>query len=397
MSGGGESAPPTKVDPETLVLRGSPGRVVRFRRSVVVCLVALASTAIAATAWIALQPIALRTAVTDPDEGNSRAGAPADALADAPKSYGDVPRLGPKLPGDLGRPILAHQRAAGAAVPPGSDAAWQVAETERQRVAAEQRAARQSAILMPMRAILPPDLPALDPTGGVLNEGKGGQAGAAISSNVDRRHGSTAEFAGGRVSGGGQLVPLRSPWTLSTGSVIAASLMTGINSDLPGMVIAQVTQNVFDSATGRTLLVPQGSRLIGNYDSVVAFGQRRALVLWQRLILPDGASLDLDNAPAADPAGYAGLAGEIDFHSWRLLKGVAIATLLGVGTELSLAGESDLVAAFRDSAQSNAARAGDQITRRNLDIPPTITVRPGTPVRLIVNRDLVLAPWENRP
>ncbi|HSX55136.1 MAG TPA: TrbI/VirB10 family protein [Sphingomonas sp.] len=396
MSGGGEGVPSTKIDPETLALRGPPARVVRFRRSIVIGLVALASAGVAGAAWIALQPITLRTAVPDQEEADPRARAPADALADAPRSYGDVPRLGPKLPGDLGRPILAHQRAAGAAVPPGPDAALQAVETERQRVAAEQRAARQSAILMPMRAARAADLPALDPARSVADEAAGGRAGSGVS-GAGSGQGKGTDPARERMPSGGGLVPLRSPWTLSAGSVIPASLMTGVNSDLPGMVIAQVTQNVFDSATGRTLLVPQGSRLIGNYDSVVAFGQRRALVLWQRLILPDGSSLELDHAPAADPAGYAGLAGEVDFHSWRLLKGVAIATLLGVGTELSLGGESDLVAALRDSAQSNIARAGDQITRRNLDIPPTITVRPGTPVRLIVNRDLVLAPWDTRP
>lgn len=396
MSGVGEGVPLTKIDPETLALRGPPARVVRFRRSIVIGLVALASAGVAGAAWIALQPIALRTAVPDQEEADPRARAPVDALADAPRSYGDVPRLGPKLPGDLGRPILAHQRAAGAAVPPGPDAALQAAQIERQRVAAEQRAARQSAILMPMRAARAADFPALDPARSVADEAAGGRAGSGAS-GAGSGQGKGTGRARERMSSGGGLVPLRSPWTLSAGSVIPASLMTGVNSDLPGMVIAQVTQNVFDSATGQTLLVPQGSRLIGNYDSIVAFGQRRALVLWQRLILPDGSSLELDHAPAADPAGYAGLAGEVDFHSWRLLKGVAIATLLGVGTELSLGGESDLVAALRDSAQSNIARAGDQITRRNLDIPPTITVRPGTPVRLIVNRDLVLAPWEARP
>src|SRR3546814_5878405 len=97
-----------------------------------------------------------------------------------------------------------------------------------------------------------------------------------------------------------------SPNTLVAGSVIAASLITGLNSDLPGLVTAQVTQNVYDSATGRTLLVPQGARLIGSYDSVVAFGQKRALVVWQRIVLPDGSSLRIDNAPATDPSGFAG-------------------------------------------------------------------------------------------
>jgi type IV secretion system protein VirB10 len=159
------------------------------------------------------------------------------------------------------------------------------------------------------------------------------------------------------------------------------------------MVTAQVTQNVFDTVTGNILLVPQGARLIGKYDSVVAFGQRRALVIWQRLILPNGGSIRLDNMPATDPSGYAGVADRVDFHTWTLLKGVAIATMLGVGSELTISGESDLVQALRESAQSNTARAGEQITQRNLDIQPTITIRPGAPVRVLVTRDLILAPW----
>ena len=200
-----------------------------------------------------------------------------------------------------------------------------------------------------------------------------------------------ARDTGSDLNSGG-LVPPMSPNTILAGSVIAASLITGLNSDLPGMVTAQVTQNVFDSVTGSILLVPQGARLIGKYDSVVAFGQRRALVIWQRLILPDGSSVRLDNMPATDPSGYAGLADKVDFHTWTLLKGVAIATMLGVGSELTISGESDLVQAIRESAQTNTARAGDQITQRNLDIQPTMTIRPGAPVRVLVTRDLVLEP-----
>src|SRR6185312_7635155 len=100
------------------------------------------------------------------------------------------------------------------------------------------------------------------------------------------------------------LVQSPSPYTLAAGSVISASLITGIRSDVPGLVTAQVTENTYDSATGRILLIPQGARLIGNYDSVVAFGQKRALVVWQRIIMPDGSSVRLDNEPAADPSGY---------------------------------------------------------------------------------------------
>lgn len=142
------------------------------------------------------------------------------------------------------------------------------------------------------------------------------------------------------------------------------------------------------------MLIPQGARLIGSYDNVVAFGQRRALLVWQRIVFPDGASMRLDNMPATDSAGFAGVEDQVDFHTWRLLKGIALSTLMGVGTELSLgSGESDLVRAIRESTQQNAARAGDQITSRNLDVQPTITVRPGWPVRAVVNRDLVLRPW----
>jgi len=205
----------------------------------------------------------------------------------------------------------------------------------------------------------------------------------------------SAKDTGGDLNSGSLVAPV-SPNSLLAGSVIAASLITGLNSDLPGMVTAQVTQNVFDTVTGNILLVPQGARLIGKYDSVVAFGQRRALVIWQRLILPDGSSVRLDNMPASDAAGYAGLSDKVDFHTWTLLKGVAIATMLGVGSELSISGESDLVQAIRQSAQSNTARAGDQITQRNLDIQPTITIRPGAPVRVLVTRDLILAPWRGK-
>ena len=144
------------------------------------------------------------------------------------------------------------------------------------------------------------------------------------------------------------------------------------------------------------MLIPQGARLIGSYDSVVAFGQKRALVVWQRILMPDGSSIRLDNVPATDPSGYAGLADKVDAHTWQLLKGVALSTLLGVGSELALSGQSDLVQAIRMSTQDNVARAGDEITQRNLGVQPTITIRPGAAVRLVVHRDLILAPWTPR-
>lgn len=186
-----------------------------------------------------------------------------------------------------------------------------------------------------------------------------------------------------------------SPYQLMAGTIIAASLVSGLNSDLPGFVIAHVTENIFDSIEGRHLLIPQGSRLIGKYDSVIAFGQERALVGWQRIIRPDGSSVVIDNLPAADTGGYAGLSDEVDLHTWKLLKGIALATVLGVGSELAFnSSDSDLVRALQVSTQQTTNRAGQRLVERQINVQPTITVRPGWPLRVIVHKDIVLRPYE---
>jgi type IV secretion system protein VirB10 len=185
-----------------------------------------------------------------------------------------------------------------------------------------------------------------------------------------------------------------SPYQLMAGTIIAASLVSGLNSNLPGFVIAQVTENVFDTVSGRHLLIPQGSRLVGKYDNIVAFGQERALVVWQRIILPDGTSIVIDNLPATDTGGYAGLADQVDFHTWKLLKGVALATVLGVGSELAFGtSDSDLVRALQQSTQATTNRAGQRLIGRQLNVQPTITVRPGWPLRVIVHKDILLRPY----
>jgi len=137
--------------------------------------------------------------------------------------------------------------------------------------------------------------------------------------------------------------------------------------------------------------------LIGQYDSVVAFAQKRALLVWQRIILPDGSSIQIDNLPATDTAGYAGLQDKVDFHTWQLLKGVAMSTLLGIGTQISIGGDrSDLVRAIRESSQQSASEAGQQIVSKQLDVQPTLRVRPGWPLRVILHKDLILKAW-NQP
>ena len=387
-------APPPKADPETLVLRGSPARVARFRRGAIMLLAGGALVAIAAVTWIALRPMSLAIGPIDEDRAPV-AGKPGDAIAGAPTSYGDVPRLGPPLPGDLGRPILKHQREEGLApsADPAAEAAARAAadaEAERQRLAAEAKAARESGVMIPIAGRAGPSAASATPA-------PPSAVGEEVRASVPQSERSASLV--GRSSAGDDVNPHRltppvSPWTLHAGTVIAASLITGLNSDLPGFVTAQITENVYDSVTGSTLLVPQGSRLFGSYDNKVSYGQSRALVVWQRILLPDGSSLRIDNVPAADSEGYAGLTDRINRHSWQLLKGVVLSTLLGVGTELgSASDDSDLVEAIRQSSQQAGARAGDQIVGKSLDIQPTLKVRPGWPLRVVVHKDIVLQPW----
>lgn len=379
------TTPPPKVDPETLSIRSRPARAIRFRRGAIIGAAAIGSASLMAIAWMALKPQVFRQVAQESELSQPLAKPASDALAGLPSTYGDAPKLGPPLPGDLGRPILRAQEQAETEVAP---AKVDSAEAERQQRLAELKAARESGVLAQVSS-------GRGGAAGVATAGEGPAASEKVPANAEGTR--KERFASARDDGADLnshgLAPPVSPNTLLAGSVIAASLITGLNSDLPGIVTAQVIQNAYDTVTGRILLVPQGARLIGKYDSVVAFGQKRALVIWQRLILPNGGSVRLDNMPATDAAGYAGLSDRVDFHTWKLLKGVAIATLLGVSSELTISGESDLVEAIRESAQSNTARAGDQITQRNLDIQPTITIRPGAPVRVLVTRDLVLAPW----
>jgi len=417
--------PLAKASPEALALRAAPRRVVQFKRGVIIGGAAAGALAVAAGAWLALSPKALHLAKSN-EQAISDRRTPADAVANLPGDYSKVtttpgttiPPLGPPLPGDLGRAALERQRqleAGGASMgglersPPVETPEQQAAQVEHQRIAAQAHQAREAGVMVQSSGRVAVGAPAPIGSG---SEGMVSLAATAAQptsveagkldldperdqNNQQRKLDFVSTAAGqGGVTNAHALQAPASPWQVMAGSVIAAGLVTGLNSDLPGMVVAQVTENVFDSATGRFLLIPQGSRLIGSYDSVVAFGQSRALLVWQRIILPDGSSIQLDNLPATDTAGYAGLTDKVDFHTWRLLKGVALSTLLGVGTELSLGGdESDLVRAIRQSTQQSAAQASQQVVGKQLDVQPTLRVRPGWPLRVIVHKDLILRPW----
>lgn len=391
---------PPKLDPEALAIRTRPPRAIRFKRGVIIAIAAIGSVSLIAVTWMALKPRLFHRSDAQEELSQPNVRPTNDALSDAPSTYGDVPRLGPPLPGDLGKPILEHQQATIASVEPAGQPLQQAQAAERERQLAELKAARESGVLVQNRqgstTTEPSTAAAPTPTATTTDTPKL----SLDNANDPNAQGHKAEFVADLDRQGDVnphvLTPLSSPYTLSAGSVIFASLITGLRSDLPGLVTAQVTENTYDSATGRLLLVPQGARLIGSYDSVVAFGQKRALIVWQRIIMPDGSSLRIDNVPATDPSGYAGLQDKVDLHTWQLLKGIALSTLLGVSSDLALSGQGDLVQAIRQSTQDSTSRAGDQITQRNLGIQPTITIRPGAPVRLVVHKDLVLAPAGRR-
>ena len=311
----------------------------------------------------------------------------ADGLATLPRDYGglprDVPRLGPPLPGDLGRPLLAESQTA----PFGVDA-------EQQRANQETEAARTSRVFASTTApVAQPHAASQDTATKTAQSSdetftQNGQDSKLLFVNapVDRR--TTAPDRLSRPA---------SPYIVQAGTIIPAALITGIRSDLPGQITAQVTATVYDTPTGRAKLIPQGARLIGVYDSQVAFGQSRVLLVWTRLIMPNGRSIVLERQQAVDAGGYSGLNDEVDNHWTELFKAALLSTLLGVGAELGSGADTgsntDILQALRLSAANSLNQTGQQVVRRNLNIQPTLTIKPGFPVNVIVNRDLVLEPY----
>ncbi|WP_424615993.1 TrbI/VirB10 family protein [Bradyrhizobium sp.] len=309
----------------------------------------------------------------------------ADGLGGLPKDYAgiprDVPRLGPPLPGDLGRPIVSAQNQSGPLA----------ADAELQRVNQESEAARTSKVFAATNV-----RPSAATT--ASNETPANAASSSdeafVQNGQDRKLVFVNASVDRRTTSPDRLAKPASPFVVQAGTVIPAALITGIRSDLPGQITAQVTENVYDTPTGRARLIPQGARLSGIYDSQVAFGQSRVLLVWTRLIMPNGRSIVLERQSGAGTAGYAGLEDEVDNHWGELFKAAALSTLLGVGTELGSSGnDSDIIQALRRGAGDALNQTGQQVVRRNLNIQPTLTIRPGFPVRVIVNRDLVLEPY----
>ncbi|MET1753884.1 TrbI/VirB10 family protein [Novosphingobium sp. RD2P27] len=374
----------TVASPESAApmrLRAEPPRVTRLSRKMLAGVGAVALFGIGGALIYALQT---RDAGPGGEELYSTENRPtADGLSGLPRDY-TGPVLGPPLPGDLGRPILDAQNRGQPVAPPAM--ATPAVDPEEQRRLAEEEAARLSRVFFQTA-------PGTGTATGIAAPGLAGfgLAGQPGATGTQDRH---TAFLNGPVDrqtvASDRVMPPASPYILQAGAVIPAAMITGIRSDLPGQITAQVTENVYDSPTGSLLLIPQGTRIIGQYDAGVTFGQRRVLFVWNRLILPNGRSIVLERQPGVDASGYAGLEDGVDYHWWDLMKAAGLSTLLGVGTELATSDEDRLIRAIRDGAQDTINQAGQQIIQRQLQVAPTLTIRPGFPVRVIVTRDLVL-------
>lgn len=228
-------------------------------------------------------------------------------------------------------------------------------------------------------------------------------AGGAAPGEVQPGNGQSAkvQFAQNSRAEDYLLNPLRapvSPWEVKAGTIIPAALITALNSDLPGEVIAQVTEPVYDHRTGRTVLIPQGSRLIGQYDSQVVYGQNRLMVAWNRIIMPDGRSINIGSMTGADLTGAAGLEDRRDGHFGQLARGILLSTLFSVGAaaaqDAGTRSSGGLVINSAGSGVANSAQqVGQQITGRDLNRQPTLMVRAGWPLRVLVSKDMILAPY----
>ncbi|MGE6498351.1 TrbI/VirB10 family protein [Cupriavidus metallidurans] len=398
-----------KVAPETMALRAQPRPVTRLnRRTLAILTGGLSVVVLGATIW-SLQPHR-RNASEQTELYNVDRVSKSEGLDGLPSDYSKlppkVPELGPPLPGDLGPAIVKSQQPVTPAyAPPGHDpedarrkeADAAAASTVFFRSGQQGKAAAPAATAAPGSALAGFDPLAAGPASTAAQTQQSASDPTAVQNRQDHKE-SFLKGGSTETRNSGNLQMPASPYQVMAGTVIAGALVTGIKSDLPGDVIATVTEPVYDTATGKFLLIPQGSRILGKYNSQVSYGQSRVQVVWNRIILPDTSSLKLDNLAGTDPAGYAGLEDGVDWHWDRVFAGAALTTLLGVGAELAAPQNRQdgnrVIIAGQGSLQDSVNQVGQEMTRRNMNIQPTLTERPGLPVRIIVNRDLVLRPYQ---
>lgn len=406
------------------------------RKLVIALLIVFGSVAALSLIW-AVSPNSKKQTVAKPDAAKQTPNLP-DNVLDSPTSYNDLgqaPQAGPQRPGvpgagqrefEAGQALAAagggqpayttYPVTAGAQSTPGTPNQAQLTPAqEAARVAADQRRKEyQDSLKAPLTfgggatyaaqtdtqiSASMPSIPGLSNM-----EAMARKIGAGVGGDDDQnKQEEKRSFASDKRENSPYLLaalqrPL-SRFEIKAGTIIPSLLITGINSDLPGQITAQVRENVYDTVTGRFLLIPQGTRLVGEYDSKISYGQERALIVWSRLIMPNGNSISLEGMPGVDMSGNAGLKDKVNNHYAKLLTGVVLGSVIGAGAQVATGGQGspNTPTSFGQLAVSGAAQninqAGQQITQKNLNLQPTIEIRPGTKLNVFVTRDMVLKPY----
>jgi type IV secretion system protein TrbI len=426
---GSEPAPPRGSDDDHYVpqhtaepLSGggkAPG-VKRFNRKMLAIIGAVAGVVIVLAFAVGLQQP--KAKAPEPVATTSKPPVPNEAVNSLPGGYDSVvPQLGDPRPGDLGAANAGTVGADGASNPNAptqqlTPIEQYVQQAELDRLRNEDRA--RTATVSFANASGNDASVASEPTAGALDgtqlqqrlldlAQRGGgapgasPAGGTLSARDDaNRQDDKTAFADKVRDTDFQLHTTlqrpRSPYTLFAGTILPCVMTQGINSDLPGQIGCMISQNVYDTVTGRYLLVPQGTKAFGTYDSRIAYGQERVLVVWTRLLRPDGSTLSLEGMPGVDLSGYAGLTGHVNNHYVRLLAGVVLGSVLGASAQIAVGANSQNPSFSQlaiQGAGQNINEAGQQITRKNLNIQPTLEVPPGGRLNIFATKDLILPPW----
>jgi type IV secretion system protein VirB10 len=305
------------------------------------------------------------------------------------------------LPGPVPQPVLQHQQTVSVATKPTEDPD---AAARRKQLAQEREAALKSGLFANRQSQASASSNAEGQGSlfdGAAEEGPSPAAVAdqraltPVDQNLqgDKRRFATTQASDGVYVQKPYLRPL-SPYEIKAGTIIPGALVTGLNSDLPGEIIGRITESVYDTVSGRHVLIPQGTTVVGRYNSFVAYGQDRAQIVWDRLIMPNGRSIELEGMRGADKAGASGLEDEVDHHWGRIIGAVVLSTGISVVSNIATDDSRDgsLSDELGSAVAQESAQVGSDFVRRNSNIQPTIKVRPGWPFTIIVHKDLILDP-----
>ena len=405
-------------------MSGEKVTVARFNRrllSGMICVIC----AVAAISFIGAFSPRKRLSAQEAAQQGSKTDAPdaskpklPDDVAAAPVKYSDLARPGDKAPGQ-GYPPAADDLASPVAPGTTPAAPQEVGATPHEQASQARADLRRKDTLNAVRApvnfaginIRGQDQPQVKETGGSLPEVSGimkmanSLAPGQVTTETEDQNQQTEKRGFAKENRNDfpylkttMLTPI-SQYEIKAGSIFPGVLITGINSDLPGQITAQVSENVYDTISGRFLLVPQGSRLIGEYDSKISYAQERLLVIWTRIIMPNGNSIGLEGMPGIDLSGYAGVGGDVNNHYGKLVAGVVLGSVIGAGAQVAAGGQGspNVPASFSQlfvaGAAGNINQAGQQITQKNLNLQPTVEVSPGQKINVFLTKDMILKPY----